>query len=241
MILATGTTRRSSPVTRQSDVACVPSPVCASRWAPRRGPKGPRAPSARSGLTLLELVLVLVVVVAVLALAWPALDRPFANQRLRRGADQVRAALAHARNRAMREGVPYEFRFVPGGSAFQTRVYEALAESSSTAPAGASSTADLAENSAGSLAGSLPSDVYFAAANAPAPNAPAHGGASAAADVHTPQADGWSLPIVLFPDGTGTSATITLVSDAGRMIDLYLRGLSGTTRVSEPYAAGGGL
>ncbi len=192
----------------------------------------------RRGLTLLELLLVLVVVVAVLALAWPALDRPFANQRLRRAADQVRAAIARARNRAMVEGVPYEFRFVPGGSEFQTGAYVALAEGDSPTATAAAPAGDTSVAPGGRRGSMLPPDVYFAA-NAPAAGAAADS-AAAGADIYVPQADGWSAPIVLFPDGTGTSATITLANDAGRMIDVHLRGLSGSARVSEPYTAANG-
>lgn len=170
----------------------------------------------------------LVVVVAVLALAWPALDRPFANQRLRRAADQVRAAIARARNRALVEGVPYQFRFVPGGSEFQIGAYEPLVETDS--PTTAAVPPENATSTSGSYSrGVLPPDVYFATANAAAEST------TAETDVHAPQADGWSLPVVLFPDGTGTSATITLANEAGRMIDVYLRGLSGSARASEPY------
>lgn len=187
----------------------------------------------RHGLTLLELLLVLVVVAAVVALAWPALDRPFANQRLRRAADQVRAAIARARNRAMVEGVPYEFRFVPGGSEFQIAAYDPLAEedrpifTTAALPSEGTSTA-----LRGRRAGVLPPDVYFTA-----PSVAAAKSGAAGTDTLAAQADGWSLPIVLFPDGTGTSATITLANNAGRMIDVHLRGLSGSARVSEPYAA----
>ena len=220
MTLATGKRQRNRPLAGS---------------VPARNTAGAQGLRARRGLTLLELLLVLVVVVAVLALAWPALDRPFANQRLRRSADQVRAALARARNRAMLQGVPYEFRFVPGGSEFQVRPYEAMAENASTPSSAASG--DAAVKPASVQTGVLPGDVYFASASAPA-NAGTSG--ATPSDVHVVQADGWSLPILLFPDGTATSAAITLVSDSGRMIDLHLRGLSGTARASEPYAAEGG-
>jgi len=206
----------------------------------RCGPGGTSLrPARRRAFTLLELLLVLVVVVAVLALAWPALDRPFANQRLRRGADQVRAALARARNRAMVEGVPYAFRFLPGGGEFRVGVYEALADSSGAA-AQASATLAGGATAGGEYGGVLPRDVYFALSNAADTKTSAGGGGGTASDVHAVQADGWSLPVVLFPDGTSSSATITLASDAGRMIDVYLRGLSGSARAGEPYVVAGG-
>ena len=51
----------------------------------------------RRGVTLVEVLLVLVVLTLIAAIAWPSLQRPFADQRLRDAADMVRAEWASAR------------------------------------------------------------------------------------------------------------------------------------------------
>lgn len=41
----------------------------------------------------------------------------------------------------------------------------------------------------------------------------------------------WSLPILFYPDGRATNATLVLVSDDGYQVQVNLRGLTGTVRV----------
>ncbi|MEA1952541.1 MAG: hypothetical protein U9N87_14265 [Planctomycetota bacterium] len=64
-------------------------------------------------VTLVEVLLVLVVLTLIAATAWPALERSFANQRLRDAADLVRAEWAAARAEAMRLGAARQFHYTP--------------------------------------------------------------------------------------------------------------------------------
>ncbi len=67
----------------------------------------------RRGFTLLELTLVLALLVVISAMVWPAFEKPLASERLRRGADKVRAEWTRTRVRAMTTGSPHVFRYQP--------------------------------------------------------------------------------------------------------------------------------
>ncbi|MHB8898361.1 MAG: prepilin-type N-terminal cleavage/methylation domain-containing protein, partial [Thermoguttaceae bacterium] len=65
----------------------------------------PRSPRPhRRAITLIEVLLVLSLLVMLAAMTWPAMDRPMADQRLRKAADMVRTAWAKARIEAMSTG-----------------------------------------------------------------------------------------------------------------------------------------
>lgn len=44
--------------------------------------------------------------------------------------------------------------------------------------------------------------------------------------------DSWSKPVLFYPDGTTSTATILIKNDQARCIELYLRGLTGAVAVS---------
>jgi Tfp pilus assembly protein FimT len=50
---------------------------------------------------------------------------------------------------------------------------------------------------------------------------------------------GWSDPIFFYPDGTTSNAQLVLRNKEGRMMELFLRGLTGIVKVSDVTAAGG--
>src|SRR5436190_22305838 len=64
---------------------------------------------ARSAFTLFEITLVLALLVTIAAIAWPALDGVFANERLKHTADQLRSDLTRARVAAMNTGCCHLF------------------------------------------------------------------------------------------------------------------------------------
>lgn len=74
--------------------------------------------SHQPAYTLTELIIVLSIIVAILAFAWPSLRGGYAKRSLRYAAKYLRAELAEARLQAIRTGIPWEFRFEPGGNRF---------------------------------------------------------------------------------------------------------------------------
>ena len=111
--------------------------------------------SDRRAITLLEVLLVLALLVILSAMTWPALDRPMANQRLRKAADQVRTAWTRARVEAMTTGQTFAFRCTIGENRFEIAA-QAGPEAVDVPPA------DQAAPAAASRRHTLPEDVRFA-------------------------------------------------------------------------------
>lgn len=215
----------------------------------------------RSAFTLLELLLVLALIAAVAALAWPALDRPLATQRLRRAAEQVRMQLIKTRTKAISTGETFAFRYQPDKPLMRieasTQNEDLIAASSTLGAtgssfggsmqmggaqmAGASSSAGAITPSAGTMGGPaqptppvedvLPDPIVF------------YGG-EVASDARADQLSAqermkgsidlsWSQPVLFFPDGTAVAARIALAGDRGRAIVIEVRSLTGAVRVGE--------
>ena len=73
----------------------------------------------RRGFTLLEVTLVLAVIVLLAAMAYPSIEAMYASVRLTAAADQVRAAWADARAKAIEDGQPYRFAVMPQGGRYR--------------------------------------------------------------------------------------------------------------------------
>lgn len=176
--------------------------------------------SSRRAFTLLEVLLVLCMLAAMAALAAPALEGPFANQRLVKGADLVRSHWARARIEAVESGCIRVFRCSPGSDRFRM---ESLNIDGTSAAADASGSIVLAEP----IERTLPNGISFA-------------GFSVDGAMATGGDEGWTQPILFYPDGTSSSAQVTLTSRFGRSIDVTLRGLTGVAIVGVAQASGGG-
>jgi hypothetical protein len=97
----------------------------------------------------------------------------------------------------------------------------------------------------------LPKDVFFVSSQAGLDTlaATTTNSTSAAGDMPSSDAyvasniasvgSGWSEPIFFYPDGTTSNAQLLLKNKEGRMIELFLRGLTGIVKVSNVTAAGG--
>jgi prepilin-type N-terminal cleavage/methylation domain-containing protein len=188
-----------------------------------------------AGFTLLELTLVLALLVVVAAMVWPALERPLANERLRRGADKVRAEWTRTRLRAMTTGSPHVFRYQPLTNIYQVEVWhgaEAQLEAGTVTDFGTPLQPAIITQAVGDKG--LPDGVVFDANQTlqdmramfvGADSAQGQGGAE------------WSDPIYFFPDGTTSTARLLLRNEQELYIARDLRGLTGVTTVSDVLAA----
>jgi prepilin-type N-terminal cleavage/methylation domain-containing protein len=167
--------------------------------------------SPRRGLTLLEVLLVLCMLAALAALAAPALDRPFANQRLAKTADVVRALWARARVDAVEAGCIRAFRCLPGTGQYRVESLNIDGSDPSVDPVGFASLPGTVERI-------LPDGLSFAGLSVNA--MPADAGEN-----------GWLGPVLFYPDGTSSDALLTLNNRVGRTIDVSLRGLTGVATV----------
>jgi prepilin-type N-terminal cleavage/methylation domain-containing protein len=194
----------------------------------------------RSGFTMVEVLLVLALVAVIAALAWPVLQKPFANRRLHTAADVVRTEFCQARVDAMRSGHTFTFRYAPDSDRFCT--------SPENDPSGTDlpdSDPDFAASGDEDTFGpvdevpqqpvekTLPEGVKFVATENAADALAVPDDPESITDV----SDGWSSPIFFYPDGTTSDARLMLANDSGYAIELTLRGVTGTVAVGDIIAA----
>jgi prepilin-type N-terminal cleavage/methylation domain-containing protein len=171
--------------------------------------------SPRRGFTLLEVLLVMAVIVMLAAMAYPSIEAMYSDVRLKAAADQVRAAWADARTKAIEEGRPYRFAVQPDG---QFRIAPDAADfwtggGGTPAPTDADTQPLVVEDT-------LPKGVNFA-------DGGVNGGAT---DPTAGDSGPWQAVVRFLPDGTA-SQDVEIVFQAeggGRPVSLRLRGLTGS-------------
>ena len=208
-------------------------------------PAEPGAASAR-GMTLIEILVVLALLVVIGGLVVPVFAGSIASVRLRRAGDQVLTGWSRARAEAIESGAPYQFRFTPNTGTFVIEPWTGLlgAENSSavgTTPAAAtgastttttttSSTATTATSSSTVSNTALPEEIIF------------QSGELAVEDIQSGErsvaslqdaGESLSTPILFFPDGTASDASILLTNGKKQFVRVTLRGLTGVGRASE--------
>lgn len=189
----------------------------------------------------MELLLVLALLVAIGAMIWPSLQRPFAAERLRRAGDQVRAHWSRARNRAIDSGEVYAFRCQLQGGRYRIERYAGLDVESpvtTTGFAASASSTTTTGTPALTIDKSLPPGVTIAnlqcEEDARSTNQTMEfGTAEASLSVD----DAWSTAVLFFPDGSATTAELTLTNDFGASVLVGLRGLTGVSSLGDVSAA----
>jgi hypothetical protein len=196
-------------------------------------------------MTLFEVVLVTALLVVVGSLVVPVFTGSFSSVRLRRAGDQVLSQWAHARARAIETGETQQFRFTPATGGYVVEPWALIPlEESAGAPRRTREAKTQAEKDAAAAEvglvttgdgqpkknGVLPSPITF------------HGGeiaasSSAERDERNTSLrsgdEGESAPILFFPDGSSSDASVTLVNDSQLYLRLTLRGLTGVGRASD--------
>lgn len=206
----------------------------------------------RSAVTLLELLLVLCLLVILAGLAWAALDRPLATQRLRKAADALRAEWGRARVEAISSGQTYIFRYTPESGQYSVECFlgpEAAPDAVLLDEPGVSGDGLQAPTASHWHERSLPEGIAFAAGQTAfdtrAQTALSEAESSMAGEpiptepvpVEPIQAD----PLLFYPDGTTSTAQVFLKNKHGRWIELSLRGLTGVVTVGETFSVEGPL
>jgi type II secretory pathway pseudopilin PulG len=177
--------------------------------------------NSASGYTLLEIILVLAVMVLVAAMALPALQRSFTVQSVKKGAERVRAEMARARVKAMREDQVYAFFYSPGTSQFIVAPFSDAIPLDGTGPEIESQRTSHFDFSR-SL---LPRDVFFAGGQAAADSRSEQ--TLESADVKITD----MKPILFYPDGAAQDAVVVIQNIKGDMMEVSVRGLTGLTQV----------
>lgn len=199
----------------------------------------------RRAFTLVELLLVLAIMVVVLSVAMPTYDGMISSRRIFNAVESVQIAIQKARVDAIRSGQAQAFRCHLGQREYSIEPW-LKASDSTDAGAGATVTtltgqafktestaqgvtSDLADTS--STAKTVEEGVTFADAQIVTDvrsmsEQTTAGGLVAATS-------GWSQPILLYPDGSSTTAHIVLQDSKGRRMAVQLRGLTGQVTTVE--------
>ena len=205
-------------------------------------------PGSRKGFTLFEVLLTLCLLVIIAAIVWPSLERSFSTQRLRKAADQIRTGWCKARIKAMTTGYLLVFRYEIDGGKYrlygQTAdgAYVQTAESAYFAltqatPASSTNNANYSPDNvftgtSSPLDKMLPDGIAFVGNETLVDQR----AAVALNNISNAEA-GWSDPIFFYPDGTTSTARLLLRNKDYRMIELFLRGLTGVVTVGDVTAA----
>lgn len=194
----------------------------------------------RQAFTLLELLLTLAVLAAIAAVAIPQFGILLGDQRLVRSADQLRVEMTRLRVDSMRQGQVMMLEGQLEGGQFRVRPFQSLADltESMGAPAGQSAllsganqatATPITAESADIKTIDLAEEVVFAGVVVVA--------AARAAEIEqanlSEQTQGWSRPILFYPDGTTSTAAVTLRHETLGSIVVKLRGITGDTTLSE--------
>lgn len=189
------------------------------------------------GFTLFELLLALGVLVAVFALVAPSMALMLADQRLRAGAEQLQATVTKARVEAMRTGRTLMLRCETGGRQYRVVPYTQAAdilEAADMAGRGANPNAiavpnvEATQEAAQEEAELLPEDCVFAAVDVQSSERSRYAETQAATS-----GDVWSQPMMFYPDGSTSTAELTVAVEGTGSIAVRVRGLTGRAELSE--------
>lgn len=195
----------------------------------------------RSAFTLVELLLVLAVLVALASVALPQIGGLLGDRKVVRAGEQVRIQMTRLRIDAMRQGRVMMMQGMLDSNSIRIKPFYSLSDSTE------------ANDQTGSQVGLL-SGAQQATAVAPAIDPDAEGrtielpeeikitgvatvSAARAYEIEqatlADQGGGWSRPILFYPDGTTSTAAVTVShADLGKVV-VKLRGITGDATVSE--------
>lgn len=181
----------------------------------------------RSALTLVEVCLVLALLIVIASFAIPLLGGAVERRALISGASLVQASWEKARLRAMESGQTYVVRVEPKGSRFQLLSLDQFTMPESQNVPATNSDADYTPSELMRLSrNQLPDGVIFAKLDVASST-------QLAAMYGSSDSGPWSQPILFYPDGTTSDASVLLQIESGQTVRVTLRGLTGTTAATE--------
>ena len=236
--------RRTERSRRRTDFPIRPVLRAVWDWDGLGNPCYKRNRDARRGFTAVELIIALLLIVAALGLAMPAILAPLGRTELEDAGKQVRSALAQTRTTAIESGVPHEFRFQLGGARWEIgpRLSAAGDASSASAALSAAQTGpiDPARGPGGeadvlpTIEDELPHGVVFALLTNDYADADADFGPALDTESAIAAAEYSPVSIIFYPNGRASDERIRLLGPNHFLLDVMLRGLTGTATVGEP-------
>jgi prepilin-type N-terminal cleavage/methylation domain-containing protein len=198
--------------------------------------------ASRRGMTLVELLVVLALLVVIGSIVVPVFTGSFASVRLRRAGDQVLTRWSQARARAIETGEAYQFRFTPETGTYRVEPWTNIAEQAAVGSGAASTSTTSLRSSASDAVAATNDDAAAVQSRSLPEQITFHGGQLAVEDVISGErqvasmksaGDELSTPILFFPDGTTSEASVVLANDRNQFVRLSLRGLTGVGRATQ--------
>ena len=201
--------------------------------------------SNRTAVTLLELMLVLALLVAFAGIAIPSFESMVSSRRLSQSIEKIRNEIMQGRVMAMRTGQAQVMRMTLqgkdysispwlGGSEAQDASAGAtvmqsgqVIQTQAIAGGGAVSTSESTGNTKQLSEGIQFSKVETLIDSRNALAIEQTGGIPAAVGSSQGDGSGLSSPLLLYPDGSCTTAQIILADDRGRRMAIQIRGVTG--------------
>jgi prepilin-type N-terminal cleavage/methylation domain-containing protein len=192
-----------------------------------QAPRLSRRARTRQGLTLVEVLLVLSLLVVIGAIAVPLLEGSFSRATLYGAGDLLRGAWSKARLAAMQSGQTHAFRFEPKGSRFQIVALDWLdAPEHSELVLEDPETREPTNEFVRLSQDRLPDGIVFFSADVTS-------SAQTLATLPMTAESAWSTPILFYPDGTTSDASVLLANSDQLVIRVTLRGLTGISQTVE--------
>jgi prepilin-type N-terminal cleavage/methylation domain-containing protein len=201
--------------------------------------------ATRRGFTIVELLLALAILVTLAAMVIPSFSSLLGDRRVARAGDQLRVEMMQARLSAMRSGRTYLLQLQTGTNSVRIRPWVDMNDMTEALDqTGGSSALLTGGNVIGGTMQAVDTEQETRTVELPE--------TMVVSDVRVQSSprsfviesqtqgeatDGWSQPILFYPDGSTSTAAVTVNSaGAGRVI-VVLRGLTGEVTVTDVLAA----
>ena len=181
-------------------------------------------------MTLFEILLVLLLLVVISSMAKPIFEGAFSSLRLKRGADRVLAAWSELRIQAIQSGEPHQFLFQADSGTYSLRPWQGLQVQQ---PAGSEDPNALRPVEYGQwqpYEAELPTNIVFSEGELLTYES---GEQPAVQSTGTTATTDWAAPVIFFPDGSSTGASLLMTNGRGLVQRVTLRGLTGVGRASD--------
>lgn len=201
--------------------------------------------AGRHGFTIIELLLALAILVTLAAMVVPSFSSLLADRRVARAGDQLRVEMMQARLAAMRSGRTYLLQLQTGTNSVRIRPWVDMRDMTEATDQTGSSSALLTGGNV--IGGTMQAvDVEQATRTVELPET------MVVSDVRVQSSprsfliesqtqneatDGWSQPILFYPDGSTSTAAVTVNSSGAGRIIVIIRGLTGEVTVTDVLAA----
>lgn len=194
----------------------------------------------RNAFTLLELLLTLSVLAALTAVTIPQVGVLLGDRRLVRAGNQLRVEMTRLRVDAMREGRVMMLEAMVEGNSLRIKPFFSASDSTEAMDQTGSQSGLLTGATQGTAVRlevdetaeetfELPDNVVVATVGVVSAARAMEIGQATLGD----QTEGWSQPILFYPDGSTSTAAVTLSSDLVGRVIVKIRGITGDVTVSE--------